>query len=361
MKLRFKNRNGVLYFGVGGRLQSAKKHLKKYSKYTEINKNILKGKYKNGDLDVILGFEPEVKIPLLTEILENVLLEKSKVLKHNTILAYKSLYGNNMKDFFADFRINDIKPILIRDFYLEMIDRGLKRQTIGSMKVLLKDAFNIAYLSEFITSNHAKNVDIPRMKPERKKIVPFTLDEIDLILEHSSEEMRNFLGISFFTGMRSGELLALKWEDIDFENETISITKTIATGIINSTKTVASERVIEMLEKAKEYFKRQQYITGLKGEYIFLNNKGSFYTKNTSVNRRLKETLEKLYLPMRTLHNTRHTFASLMLNNGIDVMWVSNILGHENVQITLKIYSHFMKRDTKMKLPFLDKRYKTGT
>ena len=62
-----------------------------------------------------------------------------------------------------------------------------------------------------------------------------------------------------------------------------------------------------------------------------------------------------------TLHNKRHTFTSMMLNNGIDPMWVSNTLGHENLDITLRVYAYFMPRKEKMVIEFLDKRYKNGT
>lgn len=61
------------------------------------------------------------------------------------------------------------------------------------------------------------------------------------------------------------------------------------------------------------------------------------------------------------MHNTRHTFASIMLNNKIEPLWVSATLGHKSLDVTLGIYTHFMPRKEKMKIGFLEKRYKTGT
>jgi integrase len=249
----------------------------------------------------------------------------------------------------------------IRKWHEHLINKGLKRQTITIARVLLKEAFDIAMIDEIVETNPIKIVDMPKMKSIKKKHKPFTLDEIDLLLASSDGFVKNFLGISFFTGMRSGELLALRWDDVDFTTDTISITKTIAEGIINEPKTNSSYREIEMLDKAKEFFKSQRLQTGLKNEYVFLNSNGAYYGNNSTIYYKYCTLLKELGLEHRSLHNTRHTFASIMLNNGIEPMWVSNTLGHENLDITLKIYAHFMPRKEKMSIKFLEKRYKSGT
>jgi integrase len=68
-------------------------------------------------------------------------------------------------------------------------------------------------------------VDPPKFGERKKKVILFSLDEIDILLNTSEKKLKNFLGISFFTGMRSTELLALKWDDVDFATDTVSITK----------------------------------------------------------------------------------------------------------------------------------------
>ena len=202
---------------------------------------------------------------------------------------------------------------------------------------------------------------MPKIKTERKKDNPFTLDEIDLILENSKLVLRNFLGISFFTGMRSGEVLALTWDDIDFQTDTISVNKTIAAGIINSPKTESSYREIEMLPMVREFFKAQQLETGIKNSYVFLSRSGSHYSNNSGFYKEYQKVLESIGLEKRPLHFTRHTFASIMLNNKIELLWISNMLGHDSIEITLKKYVHYMPRKEKMNVGFLEKRYKKGT
>lgn len=354
-KLRFKNRNGWLSYGIGDKFVAAG------VKYNNINKNIFIKKFKDGQLNEDLGLGENVKIPSVKELLQEVMLDKEKRLKHKTLLAYRISCNSKIIPYFGDKLITNIKPIDIKKFQDSMIDNGLGVGSVNIARVLLKDVFEIAILKELVTSNMVKMVSVPKTKRKKKEQLPFTLEEIDTILENAPEELRNFLGILFFTGMRSGELLALTWEDIDFSTDTISISKTVAEGYINSAKTASSERDIEMLDKAKEYFKKQQFITGLQGSYLFLNYKKTHYTNNAWFYTNFKKLLEKCGINQRSLHNTRHTFASLMLNNGIDPLWVSRTLGHNNLHVTLKIYTHYMPKKEKMKIEFLEKRYKSGT
>ncbi|MDD5400245.1 MAG: tyrosine-type recombinase/integrase [Sulfurimonas sp.] len=356
-KLRFKNRNGILYFGFGDNLKSSK------MKYSNVNKNIIIGKFKSGDLDVELGINEVKQVPTVAILLDEVMNGKSKVLKHKTLLAYKVTCRNLIIPYFKDVLVTQIKPIDIKKFQDALVDKGLGKGSLNLTRVLLKEVFSLAILKELVILNPIKMVDMPkfRIANDKKKQKPCTLDEIDEILTNTQEAVKNFLGIAFFSGMRSGEILALKWEDIDFVTDTISINKTIAEGYINSPKTASSLRDIEMLPQAKKFLKAQRLLTGLKNDFVFVNKKGSYYGSNTHFYNHFQKVLKNLNFEQRSLHNTRHTFASMMLNNGIDPLWVSHTLGHENLQITLNTYTHYMPKKEKMSIGFLEKRYKNGT
>jgi len=351
-KLRFKNRNGVLYFGFGDSLKSSR------MKDTKINRNILIGKFNRGELFDDSKITPSDTV---TDLVEKVINDKSKHLKHKSMISYRSSFKNHIIPFFSDKPIFMVKPMDIKNLQDKMVDSGLKRQSVQLVRILLKEAFEIAVLSEIVQSNPVEAVSMPKIKYKKEKYKPFSLDEIDLIVSKANGTVKNFLGISFFTGIRSGELLALTWDDVDFQTDTISINKTIAQGIINSAKTKSSERDIEILPMAKEYFKKQLLETGMKSSFIFLNKKSTHYSTNDLFARTYASILKSLNIEHRGLHNTRHTFASIMLNNGIDPLWVSHTLGHENLQITYSIYTHFMPKKEKMVIGFLEKRYKNGT
>ena len=354
-KLRFKNRNGILYFGIDDKFKSSK------LKYNQVNKNIIIGKFKNGLLDSELGIDFDRSVLEVNDLLEEVLSSKSKALKYKTIKAYRVISNNNIIPYFDGKLVSEIKPIDIKKFHDFVVSKGLGKGTLNVARILLKEVFNLAIINEWCSINPIKMVDMPKFRQKKQKQKPFTLKEIDAILQEAKGSVRNFLGISFFTGMRSGELLALRWDDVDFITETISISRTIADGHINSAKTFSSIRDIEMIDYVKQFFEAQRRETGLKNSYLFLDRKNSYYGSNTYFYDNFQRILNKLEFETRSLHNTRHTFASLMLNNGIDPMWISNTLGHENLDITLKIYAHYMPRKQKMSIGFLEKRCKNGT
>lgn len=353
-KLRFKNRGGILYFGFGDKFKSSK------LKYSTINKNIIIGKFKSGNLAEDLSFV-SAYAPLITTLLEEVMSEKENSLKHNSILSYRTACNTSIIPYFKNKFVSDVKPIDIKLFQDSMLKRGLKRQSISTVRVLMKEIFDLAIIREYTTVNPIKMVGMPKMRAVVEKPKPFTLDEIDLILKSTEGSLRNFLGISFFTGMRSGEILALRWDDIDFTNDTITISNTVASGVINSAKTQSSIREIEMLSEARKYFKSQQLFTGLRNEFVFMNKSNTFHENNKHFYALYQRALKKLGIELRNLHNTRHTFASVMLNNKVDPLWVSSMLGHESLNITLKIYTHYMPKKEKMSIEFLEKRYKNGT
>lgn len=352
-KLRFKNRNGILYFGIDGKFKSSK------LKDTKINRNIIISKHRNGDLDEELGFKKD-KFPTLYTFLDKVIQEKIETLKVSSIQGYNDTYKQVIR-YFDDKPIDSFKPIEIKEFQ-DVLAKDYSRSTINRARTLLREAFDLAILSEMINVNPVVAVRPPKFVKPKKKQKPFTLDEIDLILENTHGHFKNFFGISFFTGMRSGEVLALTWDDIDFMTDTISITKTVSRGTINSTKTAAGERDIEMIPQARKFFEAQRLETGLKNSFLFLqSDKKSYHGTNVLFYKHFKNLIKKLNLEDRSMHNTRHTFASVMLNNGIEPLWVSATLGHKSLDVTLGVYTHYMPRKEKMVIGFLEKRYKTGT
>ncbi|MCK9454444.1 MAG: tyrosine-type recombinase/integrase [Sulfurimonas sp.] len=352
-KLRFKNREGVLYFGIGGKFKSSK------MKDTKINRNIIISKHRNGELDEELGFKTD-KSPTLLMFLDKVLQEKRETLKKSSIEHYSNSY-RRISAYFEDKAIEKFKPIEIKEFQ-DKLAKKYSRSLINNARTLLREAFDLAVLSELINVNPVVSVRPPKFVKPKKKQNPFTLDEIDLILENSQGFIRNFFGISFFTGMRGGEILALKWDDVDFYTDTISVTKTVSRGVINSTKTQAGTRDIEMIPQARKFFEAQRLETGLQNSFVFLqSDMKSYHGSNVLFYKYFKRLIEKLGLEDRAMHNTRHTFASIMLNHGIEPLWVSATLGHKSLDVTLGVYTHYMPRKEKMVIGFLEKRYKTGT
>lgn len=149
-----------------------------------------------------------------------------------------------------------------------------------------------------------------------------------------------------YTGLRIGELLALEWSDISFERGIISVTKTCYEGkdssgsythIVTSPKTEASRRIIPIPKQIIPYIKTLQKMS--KSKYV-ISSKCNKSISIRSYQRSYELLLKQLSIPHRGFHALRHTFATRAIECGVDVKTISEVLGHNNLTITLKRYVH---------------------
>ena len=138
------------------------------------------------------------------------------------------------------------------------------------------------------------------------------------------------------------------WSDVSVDSRTIHIQRTIGRGIIGPPKTRTSIRLIDISDKLFDVLKNQYQITGENGTYVFLNKIGNHYFDSSKLRDRMwKNTLEKANIRYRTIYQTRHTFCSLNLQAGEDILWISKTMGHSSPKTTLEKYSKFVPRKTK--------------
>ncbi len=262
-------------------------------------------------------------------------------------------------DFIPFFKSKPISAITSNDI-VELKNSMLDKTTASTVKnklLKLRFIFQEAVMDGIIQTNPFEKVRLPKVK--KKQLNPFSKDEIEMILGVASHKFGVFFKVACFTGMRTGELLALRWSNIDFNSKTIDVIQTKSKGIVGYTKNDSSFRTIEMLwivyDTLKEYSEHKT------SEYVFVNKNNKPYYSSDNFNIVLDTILKKLKLEKRTIYNTRHTFASIMLNNGEDIMWVSKILGHASANTTLNNYAYFISSDKKERAPFLKNWHITGT
>jgi integrase len=189
-----------------------------------------------------------------------------------------------------------------------------------------------------------------------KQLDPFTLDDVWKLIDAADGQFKLILTVLFFTGMRTGEMVTLKWSDIDWNNETIHIQRANnSSHEIGTTKTGTSRKVT-ILPIVMDALREQYKDTGLQGGFIFLAQDGGRYkTYNTFRKYHWKNLLLRTGYAYRKFYQTRHTFASIMLSKGEDIMWVSKImLGHSEVATTYKFYAKYIKSKDKKHAAFLD-------
>lgn len=313
---------------------------------TPENRKFLEKKFK--DREFFNKFNIRRDLPKVVDMVEEVLAEKEKILKPSTMKSYRSLFNSQIIPYFNKMLIVEMDAEVILDWYSTFVDKA----TLDSCVSLLKPVVEKAIIKKYIVQSPLI-VTKPQIKSEYK-IQPFSLKEITHLMSRTKEtKFRNFIGLNFYTGMRTGEMIGLKWTDIDFDSFTISINRTIFDGRVQTPKTLSSLRVIDMLPQAEEILKSQQKISGL-NEYVFPNPKGSHYYGAVSFRKYWIKLLKRARLDFRGIYQLRHSFSSNMLSNGEELLWVAEMLGHKNPQVTLQKYSKYIRRKRERKTTFLD-------
>ncbi|XPS82831.1 integrase family protein [Desulfosarcina variabilis str. Montpellier] len=226
---------------------------------------------------------------------------------------------------------------------IEAFIAGLKcsNKRINNILVPVRSVFKIALRAGHIDKDPMTLVQ--NLKIEKAEIQPLSMEEVCLFLDKVPLRYRPFFQIAFFTGMRFGEMAALKWRNVDFRLSVIKVRETLVLCEEGRPKTAGSVRDIKMLPPVVDALREQRKATMGKSEYVFLN----FYGRTLfhhSVNIHVwKPTLEKCELAPRPLYQTRHTFATLMLDSGEQPGWVARMMGHVNLKMIHEHYYSYIK------------------
>lgn len=264
---------------------------------------------------------------------------------------YKISYDKHIEPHLGHMPLDTIKASHL-ELWQNTVLESVSARRLKNIRAVLSGIFNDAYRDEIITKNPltlVKSVKAPKVE-----IKPFSIEEMAKVLEYSKAQSQAFFALAFFTGMRSGEMVGLKWEDIDFFKKEINIKRSRKMGVDALPKTEASVRSIDILEPLMPYLQEQYHRTGSLKSYVFLNEDNMpLYDIKRIRDNQWKKTLKACKLDYRPIYHTRHTFATVMLENGEDILWVSNMLGHTNSTMTLSRYARYVKREDKKRGQFL--------
>lgn len=280
----------------------------------------------------------------------------SKTVKARTMKVYRHPI-EKIKDFIGDdVLVKNIDARLLQKFIDYLKDR-YSDNTINLIKQPLNMMLNYAVRMEYIMSNPMKNVVTPKRKKMSKKQFEdkyLETEQNQKIIEQLRDpiygnHIANFSEIIFLTGMRPGELLALRWDHIDFEKLKIKIEYTLdyttnghANAELGSVKNDGSYRTIDIPLRVKEMLVEElnyQNTNDLRSDFVFITNKGKHLSINT-INRRIKKTSEKLYGIVITSHSFRHAHITLLAELGIPLKSIMDRVGHTDVNTTIKVYTH---------------------
>ena len=250
---------------------------------------------------------------------------------------------------FKDLDIKDLHASDIKLWYKNINDVGNKSKR--NYLSVLKGILDVALHDEVIQKNPMIHVKFPKYKAPR--IHPFSADEVKMILEASKDLNFNFvyyLAMGFYAGMRTGEILALKRNEVDLKKRTISIKSTRSRFGEGIPKTFGSKRTIPILDSLYPYILKM--LENGNTKYVLTNQYDRPYRdSHVFCTYWWKPLLESLRLPYRRIYDTRHTFATNMLYRKLcSPAELAQYLGHSNVQMVYEVYvsyldSHFDKFD----------------
>jgi integrase len=300
---------------------------------------------------------------------------RAETASEGSVRDYESSINKHILPMFGECKFDEITISRIKDWqkYLR-VEAKLAQKTIVGIRAMFSGVLNHAIEEDVATTNAISQTKAPDKKLfiqydeygnlldhkgreiEDKQLDPFTLDDVWKLIDAADGQFKLILTVLFFTGMRTGEMVTLKWSDIDWNNETIHIQRANnSSHEIGTTKTGTSRKVT-ILPIVMKALREQYKDTGLQGGFIFLAQDGGRYkTYDTFRKYHWKNLLLRTGYAYRKFYQTRHTFASIMLSKGEDIMWVSKImLGHSEVATTYKFYAKYIKSKDKKHAAFLD-------
>ena len=239
--------------------------------------------------------------------------------------------------------IRDIKPFDIQGIINEMLSKRLALSTVKHTVIVMRLALDKAYKLGLIHDKSLfDDIELPKQKP--RKVTALTDQEQDqLVLNRDKSHYGDFFLALLYSGLRVGELIALKWTNVDLINDVIYVEGTMYKHKINSPKTETSIRDVPIAEELKPILYRQRK----NRNFVFVSTLGTpiVYTSVRDAWHRFCNTCG-IYRPVG-LHALRHTFATNAVAAGVNLKALSAILGHSSVAITLDIYTDVTFEDKK--------------
>ena len=308
----------------------------------------------------------------LEEWLEIWMKEYSINKKYSTLKGYKAQIKKHINPALGHYTLQSITPIMIQRFLNDLSrpdesGKALAPKSVKNVHMILKAALSQAVENEYIKKNPCRNAKLPRII--KTQVKPLSDEQVSAFLKASFEDViyGSMLRLILFTGLREGEAMGLTWDCVDFEKGALIINKQLQRRpqkdggtVLSSVKNGKTRQlkpapyVMQLLKSRYSQQIMQSRVAGSaweawqnEGEHkkalVFTNEVGHhLIPKRTYL--RFKKIAEEIGVPDARVHDLRHTFAVLSLQNGDDVKTVQTNLGHASAAFTLDVYGHVNDR-----------------
>jgi len=337
---------------------TSKKATKSEKRYLEKNKETILWELSNTkrDLDIERkGIENQNKIPAFGDFSHIPIELKKYKIQIESYKDYERKWSKYIQPYFKDFRLDKITSHHIEEWQNWVVDTFGVTKSIKDIRSVLSVILTSAKKKKYISENPLVDTDMLKFDDIEDKYLSFTEDEMSVIIGECDNyikaatskpmkfirtQLKNLIYLSYGSGMRTGEVLSLCWKDIDFKNKTININKTVRNGRVKAPKSKSGIRKIDMTDECyTSLLNQRELCMDIDSETIFVTQYKNPYKDVTDISKGSWKTyLKYCNVEYKRYYNLRHTFATTMLKNGLDIVTLSGHMGHKNINVTMERY-----------------------
>jgi integrase len=273
-----------------------------------------------------------------------------------TYVSYRYVVRVHLAPGLGHHRLTDLSPGDVQTFLNAKAASGLSARTVAYLRGVLRCALGHAERTDLVTRNVARLARPPRIP--RRRVDPLSVDEVRLLIEAiAGDRLEALYLVALGVGLRQGEILGLRWPDVDLERSTLTVRHALARIdgrlVLDEPKSVTSRRVVPLpgfvavalashrVRQAAELLPGRPTPPDPFADLVFTTTHGT-PLDGISVTRRFQRILAGAGLPHQRFHDLRHACASLLLAQGVSARVVMETLGHSEISLTLNTYSHVM-------------------
>lgn len=278
---------------------------------------------------------------LLTDWIER----KVKDISPSTAQDYLNSIDNYLVPFFGSLHVQQLRWRHVLEFLEELGDVTVKRKhnVLIPLKRVCQEAVNSEQVQ--VSPFQGKTIEGRRNRHEPD---PLTVKEISALLKKADSQFANFIEFNCYTGLRTGEMLGLTWDCIDWVNGVVRVRENVVVKVRKGPKTAAGRRDVTLLQPALDALQRQKSHSFMAGDAVFLNPvTGRPWDTSYQVRERWVPLLKRAGVRYRRPYSMRDTYASLMLTSGLDPVWLANQMGHEDWATIRRTYAKWMPEESR--------------
>ena len=286
------------------------------------------------------------KMPQFSKVADMWLKAKKPNIRHSTYKQYRGHLQNHLKPYFQNYKISHVNYDKVEKFMFYCLDNDMHILTLKKVLINLGAIMTYAVRKRYIDYNPVRDMERPKGQSEHKdkELNILTPVQILKLLDAVSDLKHKTLYMAAVTtGLRQGELLGLKWSDIDLFNNQIHVKRTYNHFCFYEPKTKRSRRKVDVPPQMMKQFREWKLACPANDlDLVFPNETGGPMSSLNMYNRKFLPAIKKTKLNIR-FHDLRHTWISLLIDQGENIKYIQNQAGHASIKTTIDTYGHLMK------------------